>query len=146
MPLVSVFMLTQALAMDVTDGLQTPRPPETPTDDVHEPVARILRACPLSALSDDSRPVVVRHLKGPNGGQRRVSLRSGLTVCGAGPPTKTGTWACLFVRRGGKIFAAPPGLLNSLWANVRRWARCLKINNSSGIEFSVHAPLANFMA
>jgi len=65
--------------MGVTDGRQTPRPLETPTDDVHEPVARILRACPLSALSDDSRPVVVRHLKRPNGGQRRVSLRSGWT-------------------------------------------------------------------
>ncbi|HAV1630901.1 TPA: hypothetical protein JG862_004632 [Enterobacter hormaechei subsp. steigerwaltii] len=47
-------MLTQALTMGVADGRQTPRPPETPTDDVHEAVARILRACPLSALSDDS--------------------------------------------------------------------------------------------
>ena len=76
---VPVFMLTQALTMGVADGRQTPRPLETPTDDVHEPVARILRACPLSALSDDSRPVVVRHLKRPNSGQRRVSLRSGWT-------------------------------------------------------------------
>ncbi|MBJ8824877.1 hypothetical protein [Citrobacter europaeus] len=76
---VPVFMLTQALTMGVADGRQTPRPPETPTDDVHEAVARILRACPLFALSDDSRPVVVRHLKRPNHGQRRVSLRSGWT-------------------------------------------------------------------
>lgn len=43
MPLVSVFILTQTLAMGVTDGRQTPRPLETPTDDVHEPVALILR-------------------------------------------------------------------------------------------------------
>ena len=55
------------------------------------------------------------------------------------PPTKTGTWACLFARRGGKIFAAPPGLLNSPGANVRRWARCLKISNFCEIEFSVRA-------
>lgn len=46
MPLVSIFMLTQALAMGVTDGRHTPRPPETSTDDAHQPVARILRACP----------------------------------------------------------------------------------------------------
>ncbi|MCC3741112.1 hypothetical protein LLQ54_14635 [Rouxiella badensis] len=65
---VPVFMLTQALAMGVTDGRQTPRPPETPTDDVHEPIARILRACPCSGLSDTSRPVVVCHQKHPNHG------------------------------------------------------------------------------
>lgn len=35
MPLVSVFMLTQAMAMGVTDGRQTPRPLATPTDDAH---------------------------------------------------------------------------------------------------------------
>ncbi|HFK3992012.1 TPA: hypothetical protein ACGZ5C_002200 [Citrobacter freundii] len=58
------------------------------------------------------------------------------------PPTKIGTWACLFARRGGKIFAAPPGLLNSLWANVRRWVRWLKISNFCEIEFSVRAPHA----
>jgi hypothetical protein len=50
------------------------------------------------------------------------------------PPTKNGTWACLFARWGGKILRLP-GLLNSLWANVRRWAR-LKISNFSEIEFS----------
>lgn len=60
------------------------------------------------------------------------------------PPTKTGTWACLFARGGGKIFAAPPGLLNSLWANVRRWTRCLKINSFFETEFSFHAPLVYF--
>lgn len=70
-----VFMLVWTLSVGVTDGRQTPRPPETPTDDVHEAVARIL----LSALSDDSRPVVVCHLKRPNHGQRRVPLRSGWT-------------------------------------------------------------------
>ncbi|MGU7625934.1 hypothetical protein ACV241_06565 [Escherichia coli] len=78
MPLVSVFMLTQALTMGVTDGRQTPRPLETPTDDV-QPVARILQASPCSWLSDTSRPVVVCHQKRPNHGQRRVSLRSGWT-------------------------------------------------------------------
>lgn len=40
---VPVFMLTQAVTMGVADGRQTPRPPETPTDDVHEPVARYPR-------------------------------------------------------------------------------------------------------
>jgi hypothetical protein len=49
-PLVSVFMLTQALAMGVTNGRQTPRPPETPIN-------------PLSASC----------------GQRRLPLRSGWT-------------------------------------------------------------------
>lgn len=43
-PLVSVFMLTQALAMGVTNGRQTPRPPETPTNDAHQPIVSILRA------------------------------------------------------------------------------------------------------
>ncbi|WP_232388324.1 hypothetical protein, partial [Klebsiella pneumoniae] len=62
------------------------------------------------------------------------------------PPTKTGTWACLFSRWGGKIFAAPPGRFNSLRANVRGWAWCLKINNFFEIEFSVHAPLSLFLS
>lgn len=70
-------MLTQALTMGVADGRQTPRPLATPTDDVHEPVARILRSCPLSTLSENSRPVVVRPLKRPYDGQRRVPCRSG---------------------------------------------------------------------
>ena len=78
-PLVLICVLTQALTIGVVDGRQTPRPLETPTDDVHEPVARILRACPLSALSENSRPVVVRPLKRPNDRQERVPLRSGWT-------------------------------------------------------------------
>ncbi|RAP70877.1 hypothetical protein ACZ87_02321 [Candidatus Erwinia dacicola] len=60
------------------------------------------------------------------------------------PPTKNGTWACLFARWGGKIFAAPPGLLYSLWANVRRWVRFLKISNFFEIEFSFRVPLHYF--
>ncbi len=57
------------------------------------------------------------------------------------PPTKTGAWAHLFAHWGGEIFAAPPGLLNLLRANVRRWARSLKINRFFETEFSVRAPL-----
>ncbi|MDI7091618.1 hypothetical protein QMO33_10155, partial [Escherichia coli] len=60
------------------------------------------------------------------------------------PPTKTGTWACLFARWGGKIFAAPPGPLQFAGANVRGWTWILKISNFSEIEFSVHVPLHYF--
>ncbi|RLM25737.1 hypothetical protein BIY29_06625 [Brenneria alni] len=65
--------------MGVTDGRQTLLPSATPTDDAHEPVARIPRACSLSAISDTRRPVVVWYLKRPNGGQQYVPLRSGWT-------------------------------------------------------------------
>ena len=124
------FMLTQALTMGVTDGRQTTRPLETPTDDIHEPVARRMRACPSSWLSDTSRPVVVRHQKRPNHGQRRVPLRSGWT------PSLHVTWGNGSAERYVKTPRVKSG----------RWARCLKINNSSGIEFSVHAPLSYFTA
>lgn len=60
------------------------------------------------------------------------------------PPTKNGAWAHLFAHRGGEIFAAPPGLLGSLWANVRRWTRSLKISSFCETEFSVRAPLTDF--
>ncbi|MEG2263049.1 MAG: hypothetical protein RSC68_01600, partial [Acinetobacter sp.] len=51
-----------------------------------------------------------------------------------------------FCSLGRQNFCGSPGLLNSLWANVRRWMRCLKINNFCEIEFSVRVPLAYFTA
>ncbi len=69
----------------------------------------------------------------------------GLTVCGAGPH-KNRHVGVPFCSPGRQNFCGSPGLLNSLRANVRRWSRYLKINNFCEIEFSVHAPLANFTA
>jgi hypothetical protein len=51
-----------------------------------------------------------------------------------------------FCSLGRQNFCGSPGLLNSLWANVRSWMRYLKINNFCEIEFSVRVPLAYFTA
>ncbi|AJC68443.1 hypothetical protein W909_13050 [Dickeya zeae EC1] len=43
------------------------------------------------------------------------------------PPTKTGAWARLFARWGGKFFAAPPRPAKAAWARLFAGeARCLK--------------------
>lgn len=68
--------------MGVTDGRDTPRPCATPTGDAHKRMKsteRLWRSCPLSTLSEVCRPVVVRPLKRPHDGQRRVPWRSGWT-------------------------------------------------------------------
>jgi hypothetical protein len=49
-----------------------------------------------------------------------------------------------FCSLGRQNFCGSLGLLNSLWANVRRWARFLKISNFSEIEFSFRVPLHYF--
>lgn len=69
--------------MDVIDGRHTPRPYATPIGDAHKRMKsneRLRRSCPLSALSENSRRMVVSLLKRANDGQRPVTLRSCWTL------------------------------------------------------------------
>ena len=88
-----------------------------------------------------------RCFKGLVAPNRHIPRRGGnITRCddsAGASPHKTGTWACLFARWGGKIFAVP-GPLQFAGANVRGWTWILKISNFSEIEFSVHVPLHYF--
>lgn len=43
-------------------------------------IERLRPSCPLSALSENCRRMVVSPLKRPNDGQRRVTFRSGWTL------------------------------------------------------------------
>lgn len=125
-------------AMSALDA--APKPPESTA--AHR---RTLRATTpfktpvLTVIVSPARQYRKRGFKG--GGLATPVHRLSCDGVRGKPPTKTGAWAHLFARRGGKIFAAPPGLLSSLRANVRRWARPLKINRFCETAFSVRTPL-----
>jgi len=137
--------------MGVMSGLDAlPKPPTSKA--AHRRALRAtnpfktLRLADFSSQARKNRNAALKGLVAPNRCYSPLGreISPGCDGVRGKPPTKSGTWACLFARWGGKIFAAPPGLLNSLWANVRRWARMLKISNFSEIEFSFRAPLPYF--
>ncbi|ADM97224.1 hypothetical protein Dda3937_03408 [Dickeya dadantii 3937] len=74
----------------------------------------------------------------PAGGRRL----SGDGVRGK-PPTKTGSWARLFARWGGKFFAAPPGLQKPRGRGCLQMGSATQISHFCEMEFTRLTPLFN---
>jgi len=59
------------------------------------------------------------------------------------PPTKTGAWARLFARWGGKFFAAPPGLQKPRGRGCLQMGSATQISHFCEMEFTRLTPLFN---